>query len=400
MKKFNFNKKYLEISIYVLLVVFIILILNKIITNIESIGLNIANFFVLIKSVLYPFIFGFFIAYFVNPTARFVESLYKKNFQLRKRPKTLRLLSVVSTYILMLGTIIWIIAYLVPEVTSTTRSLLSTIQSNVSALQSSYETGGNMLDSFITGINNLFSTELESKTLIDDYVVKPLMSLVSDLPNLITKLFTGTINVASGFINVILGAVIGFYMLVDKEKFGAIIKKFILAYFKKPIANKIIHLASSSNIMFEKFFIGKAIDSSIIGIIFFIICLIIKAPYAILLSLIIGVTNMIPYFGPFIGAVPVVLIVLLNNFDNPLMAFWFIIIILILQQFDGIFLGPKIIGDSIGLQPIAVIFAIIVGGAFFGIGGMFFGAPAFAIILNMLNTIIDRRYDKTIQSED
>ena len=124
---------------------------------------------------------------------------------------------------------------------------------------------------------------------------------------------------------------------------------------------------------------------------FFIIGEFMNLPYLTLLSLIIGITNMIPYFGPFIGAIPVIFIVLLNN---PLLSIWVAIMILILQQFDGIILGPKILGDSTGLKPIEVIFAIIVGGAFFGVVGMFFGVPVFAVLLKAFGNIINKKYEE------
>ncbi|MDE6357046.1 MAG: AI-2E family transporter, partial [Eubacteriales bacterium] len=121
---------------------------------------------------------------------------------------------------------------------------------------------------------------------------------------------------------------------------------------------------------------------------------IIKPPFVVLLSIIIGVTNMIPFFGPFIGAIPVILITLVSDITNPLKCVWIGIFILALQQFDGNILGPKILGDSIGVKPLGIVFAIIVAGALFGPAGMFFGVPVFAVIFNLFSNYIEKRYNQ------
>ena len=161
-------------------------------------------------------------------------------------------------------------------------------------------------------------------------------------------------------------------MLKDKEKFIYQIKKLTYALFSNKRATKIIRSGREFNIVFSEYLIGKMIDSLIIGIICFIGTLIIRVPYPLLISTIVGVTNMIPYFGPFIGMIPAVLITL---FYNPIKALWMFIFILGLQQFDGLYLGPKILGTKLGLSPFWVITAIIVGGKLFGILGMLLAAP-------------------------
>jgi predicted PurR-regulated permease PerM len=145
---------------------------------------------------------------------------------------------------------------------------------------------------------------------------------------------------------------------------------------------------SECNKIFSGFIIGKSIDSLIIGILCFILMTLFKMPYALIISAIVGVTNMIPYFGPFIGAVPGTIILLLMS---PLRAFGFIILIFVLQQFDGLYLGPKILGDSTGLKPLWIIFAITLGGNLAGVLGMFFGVPIIAVIAYLANNIIERK---------
>ncbi len=394
MKKFNLNKKYIEIALYVLFVIFATIVINKVITNIENISFGFTQILAVTKKVLMPFIIGFFIAYFLNPSARFIEKQFEIWDVAKKKPSKRRMLSVLMTYILYIGALVWIVAYLVPEISSNTQKLVVSLPKEAENLRSGGLSNNNIIQTAVDSVNELFSTDFDASKLVDDYIIGPLTDLFSQFPEMAGALIQGTMSVASTLLNVLLGVVIGFYMLCDKERFGDIIRRFLTAIFKKKTSETIIHLAHTSNNYFEKFFIGKVIDSAIIALIFFVICIIIRAPYAVLLSLIIGVTNMIPYFGPFIGAVPVILIVFLNNINNPLMVLWFAIIIFALQQFDGIFLGPKIIGDSIGLRPISVIFSILVGGALFGVLGMFFGAPAFAIILKAVNSLVDRRLNK------
>ena len=151
----------------------------------------------------------------------------------------------------------------------------------------------------------------------------------------------------------------------------------------------VIHLARSTHYMLERFFIGKIIESIIVAVIFFIGCLFLHAPYSALLTLIIGVTNMIPYFGPWIGGAVAVIIVMIRN---PMQALWIGVFVLVLQQVDAAIIAPKILGDSTGLKPLDVIFAIFAGGALFGLIGMFLGVPVYAVIKSVVREIIDRRH--------
>jgi predicted PurR-regulated permease PerM len=141
--------------------------------------------------------------------------------------------------------------------------------------------------------------------------------------------------------------------------------------------------------MVEKFIVGKAIDSFIIGALFFLVCLILRPPYVLLLTLIVAITNMIPYFGPLVGIVLSTLIILLAS---PSQAIWMLVITFTLQQFDGMYLGPKILGDSTGLPPMLVILAILVGGAVAGVPGMFFGVPITALARNLISEHVNQKY--------
>ncbi len=226
------------------------------------------------------------------------------------------------------------------------------------------------------------------------YIEGFIRGFIEQFPKYVKKILSSTLNIATILLNVVLGIVISIYILFDKEIIGERSRKIVYAILPKKASENLIQFCKESNYTFEKFFVGKIIDSTIIGIIFFVGATLLKAPFAMLLSIIIGVTNMIPFFGPFIGAVPVIFITLMFDITNPLKSVWIGIFILLLQQFDGNILGPKILGDSIGIKPIGIIFSIIVGGAIFGPPGMFFGVPIFAVIFSAFNNFIDKRYNK------
>ena len=179
-------------------------------------------------------------------------------------------------------------------------------------------------------------------------------------------------------------------MLLDKEKLLHFCKKTLFILFSKKQVESIASTIKYTNSVFNSFVVGKTIDSLIIAIIFFIGSIILNLPYPMLLAIIIGITNMIPYVGPFIGAVPVVALTILIN---PIKGLWVLIFIVVLQQFDGVILGPRILGDSIGLKPIGVIFAIIVGGAIAGPLGMFFGVPIFSVIFTIFSNFVEKLYN-------
>jgi predicted PurR-regulated permease PerM len=180
-------------------------------------------------------------------------------------------------------------------------------------------------------------------------------------------------------------------MLLDKEIMLKGIKKFIYATLDKPKAKSLIDTLKESNAIFSGFIIGKLIDSLIIGVLCFIFTSILKLPYAMIISIVVGITNMIPYFGPFIGAVPGGLLLLMIS---PAYCVKFIILIFILQQFDGLILGPKILGNSTGLRPFWIIFAITVGGWVGGVLGMFLGVPFVAVIANLVDKFINKQLTK------
>lgn len=191
--------------------------------------------------------------------------------------------------------------------------------------------------------------------------------------------------------NVLMGLVISIYIILDMKKLKRSARKVVYALSPKKKEQEVWQTMKQCSHIFNGFLIGKMIDSLIIGILCLIAMSILKLPYALLLSLIVCITNMIPYFGPIIGAIPGVMIYL---FIDIRYAFIFALMILILQQFDGLYLGPKILGDQTGIKPLWVIFGITVGGAYFGVMGMFLGVPVVAVIMYLLQLFLDKKLKK------
>ena len=197
--------------------------------------------------------------------------------------------------------------------------------------------------------------------------------------------------VASSIWNIVLGLIVSIYLLIDKEKFCALSRKITCALFNEEHSQVAIDLAHRTNDTFGKYLSGKIIDSAIIGILTFIILTIFKMPYTILISVIIGITNIIPFFGPFFGAIPSFVIIM---FVSPVKALWFLLIILIIQQLDGNVIGPKILGDSIGISAFWILFALLVAGKILGLVGMIIGVPLFAIIYSIIKDITESKLRK------
>ena len=180
-------------------------------------------------------------------------------------------------------------------------------------------------------------------------------------------------------------------MLTDKRPLINSCKAVVYAFVPVKYIQLILEISAEANRLFSSFIVGKAIDSTIIGLLCFVFMLILRLPYAVLISVIVGITNMIPYFGPFIGAIPSAIILL---FISPLKAVIFVVMVFVLQQFDGLILGPKILGDSTGLKPLWIIFAITIGGSLAGVLGMFLGVPAVAFIRYLIQRLINHQLKK------
>ncbi|NCC69937.1 MAG: AI-2E family transporter [Clostridia bacterium] len=212
------------------------------------------------------------------------------------------------------------------------------------------------------------------------------------MTDLVANITNGVYYFIRGVYYVVIGIIVSVYILFNKEAVGTGAKKVVYSVFSVPFAKKVLESARFTDGIFMGFISGKIVDSTIIGMICYICCMILGMPYPVLVSVIIGVTNIIPFFGPFIGAIPSAFLILMVS---PLKSLEFVIFILLLQQFDGNILGPKILGESIGVNGFWVMFAIILGGGLFGFAGMLLGVPVFVVIYTGINTLVNRKLKKS-----
>ena len=377
-----------RISLYVLVVAILLILFEKVVGNLPSIGGSISTFFHYFKSLVSPFIMGFAIAYVMNPFMTFFERRFLKWFGFcRNHKKLTRTFSILLMYTLIIGGTIWIVIYLLPEI----RDSIMAFATNITAYSEAMNERIRYIFDQITFID---SADVNN---VIDRILAPIKDISQNAPELLETLAANAFIFGRFTLNFIMAIFIAFYMLYDKERFAKKIEKGAYALSTEEKAENFLTNAERIHHIFNDFIVGKAIDSLIIGILALIGLNIIKAPFPLILALIIGVTNMIPYFGPFIGAIPAILITLL--IDPPL-AVVVGIFILILQQFDGNFLGPKILGESVDLSPLWIILAVMIGGALMGPLGMFIGVPIFATIKVFGGEYIDRLYWKKYPSSN
>lgn len=329
-------------------------------------------------TVAMPFVFGMAMAFLLSPVQNFVENKLLKDVKMPFKMK--RILGVVSALGFLFILIGGVLALLIPQlyISVTTLSL---------SMNQYIEQGQNYLESLV--FNNAFYKAAFEYIYIsgEKIVTSMLAGMQQYLPQIVDYSMGFIMNVMSFFI----GIFIAFYILMSKERFGSQFRRILYAFTPKKFADSTLKLTALSSKMFNSFVVGKFIDSLIIGIICFIGMVIFKMPYALLISFIVGMTNMIPVFGPFIGAIPGIFILLIVD---PIDALWFGVWILVLQQVDGNIIGPYILGDSVGLPSLWIMFSIIVGGGFFGIVGMFLGVPFFSVVYIVIKDIVQERLEK------
>lgn len=343
-------------------------------------------------TVSMPVFYGLILAYLLAFIMNFVEEKWLiplcKLLKINVTPKSIskiRILSIAITLVLS-GLFIYIFMIIViPRVYESLQSITASFPVYI--------------DNLIHYIEWLLSRypELEDYilNLMNDYSDKIYEAITQILPSMnvfIKNLSKGVIGFVATLWDILIGLIIGIYILANKERFGGQIKKIIYAVFKTERANHILSDVRFIDKTFGGFLSGKILDSFIIGVICFVCLQFIGTPYPVLISVIVGFTNIIPFFGPFIGAIPSAILILMVD---PIQALYFIIFVFILQQFDGNFLGPKILGDSTGLPSgFWVIFSITIFGGLFGFAGMIFGVPLCAIIYEFIRRFVRKRLKK------
>ena len=329
-------------------------------------------------TILMPFILGFFFACFINPLVKRVHSLLNR-MKPGKGAKIKKAFSVIISYVVVIGVITVLLIYIIPQIKESIGELGNTIQDGYQYMITHQKELNEKIPFIWIGGGIEY---------IKEFAYKKIMSNGSEILPYVYHVSSSLLTTSY---NVLMGLVISIYIILDMKKLKRSARKVVYALSPKKKEQEVWQTMKQCSHIFNGFLIGKMIDSLIIGILCLIAMSILKLPYALLLSLIVCITNMIPYFGPIIGAIPGVMIYL---FIDIRYAFIFALMILILQQFDGLYLGPKILGDQTGIKPLWVIFGITVGGAYFGVMGMFLGVPVVAVIMYLLQLFLDKKLKK------
>lgn len=383
--KFEGNSRYFTISIYSIITVLIIAIIVRAVFFWESTSATLNA----LLSTLSPFFMGILIAFLINPLVSWMrKTVFKKWLHIRNDALN-RLLAILFSYLIVIAAFTVGLVYLIPEIINSLTQLLNKMPEWANAIMD-----------FVNGLSKKYPQ------INFDYIEKSITSADSTLQATLNKLIshittaivsTG-VSVVKFIINLLVAVIVSCYLIIDKKMQARGIKRVVFAVFKEERAKKLWSVAKRSIRIFSDFFDGKMIDSLIMGILCFFCMLIISLfgvkgfpECSLLVSIIVCITNMIPYFGPFLGGIPSVLLLCIYS---PKSALIFAILIIVLQQFDGNFLGPKILGDSTGLRPLWIIFAITLGGWAAGVVGMLLGVPVVAVITGLTEDFVNRRLDE------
>lgn len=373
--KFESNKKYFTICIYTLFVILIGTLIIKLIISWNETKSSLNS----IISAITPFLIGAFIAYLLNPLMKYLDKKLLRGLFKIKSAKVSKYSALALSYLFVIGIIYICFSYIIPQ-------FMNSITELVQAVPAYYESIYDFLNNLEANYPNIDFNYINN--LLVEAEPNLINTLKSFASNALPLIYTTGVSVIKGLLNMIIAIIVSIYMLSDKETISKNFKRMLYAFIPDNICDTLMRNLSECNKIFSSFIIGKSIDSLIIGIICFVSMSIFRMPYALIISVIVGVTNMIPYFGPFIGAVPGTLILILIS---PFKALGFLVLILVLQQFDGLYLGPKILGSSTGLKPLWIIIAITIGGNIAGVIGMFFGVPIMAVFAYLANNVITKR---------
>ena len=343
-----------------------------------------------IAHILAPVIYGAVFAYLLNPVYNRVQAavmkLTKDIIPDEKGRKRLGgFLGTLASMCLLVAVVVGLISMLIPQLISSIRGVMETLPSSINNLEI-------WLEKILADNPDLEQQVMQHYGAAADYLQNWLTNVV--VPNIyriIGSVSSGVVLVVRAVVDILIGLIVMVYLLNMKEKLLAQAKMIIYGVFPLKIANKVIEEGRYVHQVFGGFIIGKLLDSLIIGLICFVLLGFANMPYVLLVSVIVGVTNVIPFFGPFIGAIPSAFLILLSD---PMKCLYFLIFVLLLQQFDGNILGPKILGDSTGLSSFWVLFSILLFGGLMGFVGMIIGVPTFAVMYRLVTEFTTWRLGK------
>lgn len=381
------ENKHARLMFMIFIVGALLIIFNQIVGNYESFSEGVGT----IKTIVSPFIYGFVMAYLLSPIYNAtVRGLYKLLGKYVKNKQRLfsfcKLVASVVAVICLIGAVAGLIALIVPQVIESLTGILKSLPQRLTQLSALFNDITSKMDNKRLAMKMSEIYAQAQTNLIELAQTK----LLPGMGTLVGHVSTQVLLTLKTMMNVMIGVMACVYMLNSKERFQGQFKKVILATLPKEKAEAVFDFAKFTNRTFGGFINGKIIDSIIIGIICFILMEIFGFPYPILISAIIGITNVIPFFGPFIGAIPAAIIILLVS---PIHALYFLVLIFVLQQVDGNIIGPAILGNTTGIASFWVLFSIVIGGGLFGFIGMVLGVPVFAIIYYYFSRSINKRLE-------
>lgn len=378
--KINWNSKYTTISVYTIITFLICILIYAVLFNFTVIG----DFIRKLMKILAPIIWGIVIAYLVNPIMKWIEKRLSKIIE-KKKPhfKITRILSLTFAMIIFLAVIAALGAIILPQVIES----ITTIINNISTYINNFE---KWIDSFLVKYPELLTIVSDQIDNIEKAAMEFANNIAPKLGDIMMKITDSTLSFIVAVKDGLIGIIVAVYLLYGKEHFQAQMKKMVYGILPSRITGTILRVCAQTNSSISGFISGKIVDSIIIGCLCFICMTVMKFDFVVLISVIVGVTNVIPFFGPFIGAIPSALLLLVAA---PKQVIPFLILILIIQQLDGNVIGPKILGQTTGISAFWVLFSILVGGGLFGFAGMILGVPVFAVLYSLLNEFVAYRLE-------
>ena len=401
--KIEWNRKYTTVAVYAVLTALAIMLLAALFLNFDGVTEVLST----INKIMMPFYIGLAIAYIANPIMKMAEKhIFRFKVTTERRFNLKRGLSITLAIIILLIILTILFLLIIPQVILSLTDLASKmsgyIEKTVAWLDdflpnSIFDSANLTIESFFTSVLAYFTNSTLGEELSDisaqlDLISNNLDTLISNsftiLKDYIPLIFNAFAGVANGLLNVILGVFFAIYTLSSKEKLLAQFKKIVRSFTSEQHYHSVLEFGNFTNKTFGAYLLGKVLDSLIVGVVIFIVFAIFRIPYAPLLSVLIAITNVIPVIGPFIGAIPGVLIIFIVD---PSKVLWFIIINIVIQQIDGNIIVPKILGETTGLSSLWVLFSITVMGGLWGLFGMFISVPIFAIFYMLIKLYIEKR---------
>ncbi len=375
--KFVKNDQYFTVCIYAFVLVVACAVAIKAVVSFDQTKAFLGG---LVRAIG-PFLIALLIAYVLNPFVKAMNRLIRRIWPKLKQNGSM-VISMIIVYLLALGMIITLLVFVLPEIVRNLADLVNQIPTAYQAL----------LD-FLASMQEQFPTADFSSiiTMLKDTQSDLTAGLKDIAADLIPVLYTASVSVVSWVANFLIALIVSVYMLYGKKSLKRLIKIVLYGFIPKDKVAGVKTVIVECNQIFSRYLVSKMMDSFLVGVLCGVFMSILQIPYALLISVVMAIVNMIPYFGPFIGAIPGFVIILCVD---PIKAVIFAILILCLQQFDSLVMEPKIVGNFTGIKPIWIIFAVTIGGKFFGVAGMFLGVPVMATMTYLAELYMRRRLAK------